>query len=313
MELSNLAKNKPAVAAIPEVIEEVSSNNEESLGIVGLPQPDQPQLLNPAAEPDVAQPKSVLIVAQEPQIEEEHLDVLNPEELQIRDKSVGSLSSIAKEICEEEQSAPEDQKSSEDGSGGELKSLDLQREVEKIEQSINKSLRAETKQPPKDSHSSNDDSVLTVKEPVAAATENLRAELEQQMAAPNRSVARVNESSFQYVPTMMDEQPRHTQVNKPLFDEESDIIGEEEDESQNVSSQASAAQTQQNPAMDFYGGHQQTPQATPNIVVSRQDALVEPPKRGSKAQAAAPGQNSVATLRHAVGNQARTAFGNGEK
>lgn len=41
--------------------------------------------------------------------------------------------------------------------------------------------------------------------------------------------------------------------------------------------------------------------------MSRQDALVEPPKRGQKAQAAAP------TLRHAaVANQARTAFGNGE-
>ena len=248
-----------------------------------------------------------MIAAQEPQIEEEHLDVVNPEELQIKDKSI-NLSSIAKEICEEEQSAPEE-KSSEDGSGGELKSLDLQREVEKIEQSINKSLRAETKQPAKDSHSSNDDSVLTVKEPVAAATDNLRAELEQQMAAPNRSVARVNESSFQYVPTMMDEQPRHTQVNKPLFDEESDIIGEEDDESQNGSSHASAAPT--NPAMDFYGGQQQTAQATPNIV-SRQDALVEPPKRGSKAQAEARGQNSIATQKQAVGNQARTAFGNGE-
>ena len=40
LELSNVAKNKPAIVAIPEVIEEESSKNEESSSIVGLPQPE---------------------------------------------------------------------------------------------------------------------------------------------------------------------------------------------------------------------------------------------------------------------------------
>ena len=154
LELSNVAKNKPAIVAIPEVIEEVSSNNEESLGIVGLPQPDQPKLLNPAEleqkptdKPE--QKLSVVHPAKEPRIEEEHFeqqkeqsaaisDIVNPEELQVKDKSAANFSSIVKEICEE---SPQE-KSSEDGD----KFLDLEKEVQKIEQSINKSVRSETKQ-----------------------------------------------------------------------------------------------------------------------------------------------------------------------
>lgn len=48
IEMANVEKAKPAIEAIPEAIEEVSSMKEESLGIVGLPEPEQPDLLNPA-------------------------------------------------------------------------------------------------------------------------------------------------------------------------------------------------------------------------------------------------------------------------
>lgn len=48
VEMAKVEKAKPAIEVIPEAIEEVSSMKEESLGIVGLPEPDQPDLLNPA-------------------------------------------------------------------------------------------------------------------------------------------------------------------------------------------------------------------------------------------------------------------------
>jgi len=59
-------------------------------------------------------------------------------------------------------------------------------------------------------------------------------------------MARMNESSFQYVPTMMDEQPCHNQINRPMFENESDIIGEEE--SQNISSSLSSTSHKAAPA-----------------------------------------------------------------
>ena len=53
IELANLDQNRQPVIDtdnLPEVIEEVSSNNEESLGVQGLPNPELPSLLNPALD-----------------------------------------------------------------------------------------------------------------------------------------------------------------------------------------------------------------------------------------------------------------------
>lgn len=76
LELANIAKPKPVMAEIPEAIEEVSSMKEESLGIVGLP---EPELLNPVETRSfkiAAPPMQQMSLAKvEPCIEEEFNDL----------------------------------------------------------------------------------------------------------------------------------------------------------------------------------------------------------------------------------------------
>lgn len=130
IEMAAVEKPKAVVAPVPEVIEEVSSMNEESLGIVGLPEPEQPQLINPVES------NSIKLAAPAPESFVEKRSIVYPEP-QIEEE-FNYVQSLAKEICEE---SPQE-KSSEDGDN---KSLDLENEMQNIEMSINKSVRTETK------------------------------------------------------------------------------------------------------------------------------------------------------------------------
>lgn len=190
---------------------------------MGLP---QPELINPVVIdlPKPEAPPQLLSPA------EEEVDVQNPEE-EIKEKSL-NISKLAKDICEE---SPQE-KSSEDG---DHKSVDLEEEMEKIEKSINKSVRSETQSTPdnaamqgvKDSQSENDESSAK------QAADFFRREVEVdahrtaelEVTQTNKTMARMNESSFQYVQTMNNmREESNVQVNKPMIDEDSDIIGEED-------------------------------------------------------------------------------------
>lgn len=61
------------------------------------------------------------------------------------------------------------------------------------------------------------------------AIENFRREVDVDVSGANRSMGgKLNESSFYQVPTMMDEQPQIMQINRPMVDQVSDVIGEED-------------------------------------------------------------------------------------
>lgn len=216
----------------------------------------------------------------------EEVDVQNPED-EIKEKSV-NLSKLAKDICEE---SPQD-KSSEDG---DHKSVDLEEEMEKIEKSINKSVRSETQSTPdnaamqgvKDSQSDNDES--SAKQAVDFFRKEVevdtRHEAVLEVTATNKTMARMNESSFQYVQTMNNiKEESHWQVNKPMLDEDSDIIGEEDSQLSNSMDKTVRMDEQETPAQ---------------AITSRQDAIMEQPRRGQK--------NKLPSVEQA--NQAKTTFG----
>lgn len=252
---------QPVPAPIQDAIEEVSSVDEESLGILGLP---QPELINPVVI-DLPKPEAP------PQLlrPTEEVDVQNPED-EIKEKSV-NLSKLAKDICEE---SPQE-KSSEDG---DHKSVDLEEEMEKIEKSINKSVRSETQSTPdnaamqgvKDSQSDNDESSAKQAADIfrREVEVDTRHEAVLEVTATNKTMARMNESSFQYVQTMTNiKEESHWQVNKPMLDEDSDIIGEEDSQLSNSMDKTVRMDEQETPAQ---------------AITSRQDAIMEQPRRGQK-------------------------------
>jgi hypothetical protein len=117
-------------------------------------------------------------------------------------------------------------------------------------------------QPAKESHSENDE------DSTKKAIDNFRAEVSFEASAANKSMGRFNESSFQQVPTLMDEQYNNMQINKPMMDN-SDII--EEIDSQDLSSSAASPSRASN--------QEQIVDSLP-AMVSRQDAILEAPRRG---------------------------------
>lgn len=88
VEMAKIEQPKPVMEAIPEAIEEVSSMKEESLSIVGLP---EPELLNPADEARSFNKSSTTPAATTMQVPVQQ----QPAEPQIIEEEFNAVSSIA--------------------------------------------------------------------------------------------------------------------------------------------------------------------------------------------------------------------------